>query len=68
MQNHTLTPLDQEPRLALPTDEAAGHLSRQSQTLRFWACKGTGPIRPARVNGRLMWPVADLRKLLGGVQ
>lgn len=34
-------------------------------TLRGWACYGTGDIQPQRVNGRLAWPVADIRKLLG---
>lgn len=61
-----LTPLDLEQRTALPTDEAAKHLNRKSQTLRIWACKENGPIRPVRINGRLAWPVSALRKLLEG--
>jgi hypothetical protein len=24
-----------------------------------------GPIRPLRVNGRLAWPVAEIRRVLG---
>jgi hypothetical protein len=60
-----LTPLDREPRSHLNTDEAARHLNRQVQTLRIWACKDTGPIRPARINGRLAWPVQSLKTLLG---
>ena len=60
-----LTPLEQETRAALPTREAAKHLGRAQQTLRLWACLENGPIRPRRVNGRLAWPVADIRKLLG---
>ncbi|HRO52578.1 MAG TPA: hypothetical protein PK043_05395, partial [Alicycliphilus sp.] len=39
------------------TSEAAGHLSRAQQTLRIWACREDGPIRPIRINGRLAWPV-----------
>jgi hypothetical protein len=58
-------PLDKEARTAVPTGDAAFHLSRASQTLRIWACKQNGPIRPIRINGRLAWPVAELRKLLG---
>ena len=58
-------PLDQETRSALCTSDAAFHLNRADQTLRIWACKENGPIRPIRINGRLAWPVADLRKLLG---
>ncbi|MBK6470367.1 MAG: DNA-binding protein [Betaproteobacteria bacterium] len=58
-------PLDQETRSVLPTAEAAAHLNRADQTLRIWACKENGPIRPIRVNGRLAWPVAKLRRILG---
>lgn len=61
-----LTPLAQETRAALPTSEAAAHLSRAQQTLRTWAMRdGSGPLRPLRINGRLAWPVADIRRLLG---
>lgn len=63
-----LTPLAQETREALPTREAAAHLSRAQQTLRTWAMRdGSGPLRPLRINGRLAWPVADIRRLLGAV-
>lgn len=48
----------------LPTDEAAAAINRKPQTLRKWACLDTGPIRPIRINGRLAWPVSELRKLL----
>lgn len=54
-----------ETRATLPTNEAAYHLGRAAQTLRIWACLENGPIRPLRINGRLAWPVAELKKLLG---
>lgn len=60
-----LTPLAQEARSALPTPEAALHLNRAPQTLRLWACLENGPLRPVRVNGRLAWPVKELRRVLG---
>lgn len=60
-----LVPLAHEARTAIPTREAARHLGRASQTLRCWAMRDTGPIRPIRVHGRLAWPVAELRRLLG---
>jgi hypothetical protein len=60
-----LVPLDQETRTTLPTSEAARHLNRADQTLRLWACTERAPIRPLRVNGRLAWPVRELRRLLG---
>jgi hypothetical protein len=58
-------PLDRETRAAVDTETAAYHLSRKPQTLRGWACKESGPLRPVRVHGRLAWSTADIRKLLG---
>lgn len=60
-----MSPLSTEVRSALPTEEAARHLGRRPQTLRIWACKQNGPVHPVRVNGRLAWPVADIRRVLG---
>lgn len=60
-----LVPLASETRSAITTAEAAAHLGRQPQTLRGWACKEDGPLRCVRVNGRLAWPVAQIRALLG---
>lgn len=57
-------PLERETRANLPTPEAAYHLNRAQQTLRLWAMRENGPIRPIRVNGRLAWPVAELRRVL----
>lgn len=48
------------------TSDAAKILNRQPQTLRKWACRGSGPIRPVRINGRLAWRVEDLRRLIEG--
>ena len=60
-----LQPLEIETRTVVDTDTAARHLNRRPQTLRGWASYGTGPIRPIRVNGRLAWPVAEIRRVLG---
>lgn len=57
--------LDRETRAAVDTDTAAYHLSRRPQTLRAWACHEDGPMRPLRINGRLAWPVSELRRVLG---
>lgn len=57
-------PLDSETRHAVDTACAAFHLSRRPQTLRGWACCDSGPLRPIRINGRLAWPVAELRRVL----
>ena len=65
MPKVSLTPLAQEARATLPTSEAAPHLGRAQQTLRYWAIRNDGPIKCIRINGRLAWPVADLKRLLG---
>lgn len=57
--------LELETRPAVPTEQAANYLSRKPQTLRSWACREDGPIRPLRINGRLAWPTDEIRKLLG---
>lgn len=49
----------------LSTKAAAEALNRRPQTLRKWACLG-GPIRPVRINGRLAWRLADIRRLIEG--
>jgi len=56
--------LDQETRSHVDTGTAAFHLNRKEQTLRSWACLENGPIRPTRINGRLAWAVADIKRLL----
>ena len=58
-------PLALETRSHVNTSEAAAHLLRRPQTLRGWAMREDGPIRPIRVGVRLMWPVAAIRDVLG---
>lgn len=60
-------PLDRETRAAVDTETAAFHLNRRPQTLRVWACLETYPdgLKPVRISGRLAWPVAGIRKVLG---
>ena len=65
IEQSTFPPLEHETRAGVETACAAHHLNRQPQTLRIWAMRDAGPIRPRRVNGRLMWPTAELRKLCG---
>lgn len=57
--------LRQEVRATVGTGAAAFHLNRREQTLRVWACCENGPLRPRRINGRLAWAVADIRRVLG---
>jgi hypothetical protein len=60
--------LENERRSHVETACAAFHLNRKPQTLRAWACLENGPIRPHRLNGRLIWAVADIKLLLNAEQ
>ena len=60
-----LQPFETEARAALPTPVAAAHLNRAQQTLRLWACREDGPLRPLRIHGRLAWPVSEIKRVLG---
>lgn len=53
-------------RPTVETAAAAFYFNRQTQTLLKWACFENGPLRPLRINGRLAWPVAEIRRLLSG--
>lgn len=66
----TIVSLDCETRATVDTETAAFHLNRRPQTLRAWACLQTYPVglKPLRVSGRLAWPVAGLRTVLGVVK
>lgn len=64
--NPQFPPLETVTSPALPTAQAAHYLNRKPQTLRAWACLENGPIRPVRVNGRLAWSVAEIRRVMGG--
>jgi len=57
--------LDREVRAAIPTREAAFHLSLSESTLRHWAASENPPIRPVRAGKKnLAWPVTALIALL----
>ena len=59
------TPLAQESRPTVDTAHAAFYLHKAPQTLRIWACKENGPIRPRRIGATLHWPTAEIKRLLG---
>lgn len=60
-------PLEQETRPCVPTAQAAYYLTLTPQTLREWNCRQKYPpeLRPVRVGGRLAWPLAGIRAVLG---
>ncbi|MEI8326740.1 MAG: hypothetical protein WCH44_15515 [Betaproteobacteria bacterium] len=61
------TPLELETRPTVDTAAAAHYLHLACQTLRIYACRESGPLRPRRIPGssKLHWATADIRKLLG---
>ena len=61
----TFTPLALETRPAVDTAAAAHYLNRRPQTLRGWASSEKGALRPIRIHGRLAWPTAAIKQLLG---
>ena len=66
----TFPPLELVNRPTVDTAAAAYYLNRRPQTLRAWACLETFPdgLKPVRVNSRICWPVAGIRKVLGVAQ
>ena len=52
-------------RPTVDTAAAAYYLNRRPQTMRGWACLENGPLRPVRINGRLAWPISEIRRVLG---
>lgn len=64
----TYPPLAQVTRTHVDTEQAAYYLNRRPQTLRGWKCFGSFPhpaLMPLSINGRLSWPVAGIRAVLG---
>ncbi|MBT9505510.1 hypothetical protein [Rhodoferax sp.] len=58
-------PLELETRPTVGTAAAAYYLHKQQQTMRIYACRENGPIRPIRVGAHLHWKTDDIRQLLG---
>ena len=60
-------PLHLENRTHVSTAVMCRHIGRKEHTARGWASAETFPdgLRPLRVNGRLAWPVAGIRRVLG---
>jgi len=61
----TFPSIEEETRTHVSTACAAFWLNREEQTLRSWASLQNGKVNPIRVNGRLAWPVAEIKKVLG---
>jgi len=67
MHNTTNRPfplLEEITRPTVTTEEAAFYLNRRPQTLRTWAMREDGLIKPIRINGRLAWQVSDIKRIM----
>jgi len=54
--------------VGLCTTKMAALLNRKPQTLRRWAAFENGPLRPVRINGRLLWLLKDAQLMLDRTQ
>lgn len=63
--NEKYEPLNEVARTHVNTAQAAYYLNRSPQTLREWSSKGTGLLKPLRLGGPLLWPVAEIKRLMG---
>ena len=65
--NAPFPPLEQVTKPNLTTRELAYYSDLAEQTWRVKACYDTAPegLRPLRVCGKLAWPTAGAKKLLG---
>ncbi len=57
-------PLELETRPTVNTAAAAYYLHYAQQSMRIFACKDSGPLRPVRIGNRLHWKTDDIRRLL----
>lgn len=60
-------PLHLETRTHVSTAVTGWHIGLQQQTLRSQACMETYDprLKPVRAHGRLLWPVAGIKQMLG---
>ena len=61
----SFVPLEDEFRAVVGTAAAAYYLNRKEQTLRSWSCHQNGPLSPMKINGRLIWFVVDICRIVG---
>ncbi|CAG4892244.1 helix-turn-helix domain-containing protein [Paraburkholderia saeva] len=61
-----MTYLNSQHDVMLTTAEAASLIRHSPKTLYQWACYQTGPVRPVKVQRKLLWRLSDLQALLNG--
>jgi len=67
MKQTEFEPLSLVTRPTVSTNQAAHYLNLKPHTLHCWAVYQNGAVNPRRVNGRLHWAIADIRRALGEV-
>lgn len=64
--DNRIPPLNEVTAPNVSTRHAAYYLGRRPGTLRNWSTEQvSAPLRPRRINGRLAWPVTEIRALVG---
>ncbi len=63
-ENQQFPTLESVTRPTVDTAAAAYYLNRRPQTMRTWAMN-QHPIRALNINGRLAWPVSEIKRMLG---
>lgn len=63
----TFPPLEEVTKPNLTNRETAHYSNMKEQTWRTYACYDNAPggLKPLRIGGRLAWPTAGVKKLLG---
>ena len=58
-------PLSEVTKTHVPTKDAAYYLGRSQSTLMRWQRQGISEVSSLKMQGRLSWSVADIKKVLG---
>lgn len=58
-------PLESLTQTHIPTAQAAFYLNYSQSRMRLWSSTGSGPLKPSKVGRKLLWPVSEIRALLG---
>ena len=58
-------PLSEVTKTHAPTKDAAYYLNRSQSTLMRWQREGISEVSSLKMQGRLSWSVADIKKVLG---
>ncbi len=63
-QKTEFPPLEQVTKPLLTTKEFCAYTNLARSTAWVWSCRG-GKVNPVRIGGRLGWPTAAVKELVG---